>query len=708
MLGSVTEPTTWSLAPAGSGHRPVTSLLDLTTGRLHIDTRVAPEVVARTEAVLRHVTKDYKKNYKEQVARQLGAGVQVVAERNDYIKDLASKAVLEPGAPLPAWLTTPWAHAPSKKKNDVINAIDAEELNLLGWRRPSPSARAALAATIAAIPPPRLDTGYICAAVRRGITTWRLERVTCRFQAGWRGADALGAAELLRAFLSEFPHRWFGPRIVDLFAWMIGQGLALPSRGGDPAWSAFVLDPEQDIKKPIDLGALSPRVLVLGAADRAWLGDVRREAPAPNSVERIARCLPSLDERLGLEAGGRLRALLDHDIEPTMPVLAAIERRGASLLAPALSTWSIFDAARRDALQQTSAEARSILRANIDIFRRPDLVVRALESNVGKLPRSEQDGARIADVLERYLEVFDGIGSIRRARTLGAFNQETPLRRHVRAQATSVHAVTVPQKNGRLGLTRPRLQSLPKKSPEGLVLRSALRARPGHAIVAYDYNAFEARLAADLSNDPVLIAASRAGADLFRELAKVFFAAPSPSSSQRAHSKAGFYGLLFGQRKDQFWKKHPELARGEADALFACAEHHLQVLLAYRDQVHAQIDKDWLVETRGGWCRRLHAKTRAGRRRHGFSALVQGLAADILRRVIRRLHVQLAPLGAGVLQHIHDELFVETPVAHIANVKTIVRTTMIGAPAAEAPVLLQSVQLVVKDPRVGEAWSDLV
>ena len=709
VLGTVTETTTWCLAPrAGSSRRPIASILDISTGQLHIAARNAPEVVARAEAVLRHVTSHYKTNYKEPVSRQLGAGVQVVAERHDYLENLAAKASLAPGPALPQWFTTPWlnSHSKSKGKDDFINAIDTEELDLLGWKHSSRLAREALAAVVKAIPGPRLDTGYICADVRRGINTWRLERITCRLQDEWRSATGTGIAALLRNLFSEFPTRWFGPRIIDLFAWMIGQGLPLPARGADPAWSAFVLDPEQDSKKPIDLAAFSARVLALGPRDRAWLGDLRREAPGPTSVDSTARCLPSLDVRLGQEAGGQLRALLSHDIEPTMPVLAAIERRGVSLHAPADSTWGIFDAARRDALEQTSAEARSILRANIDIFRRPDLLVRALEKNVGKLTRIEQDGARIADVLDRYLEVFDGLDSIRRARTLGAFNQEAPLRRPVRARATSVHAVTGPQKNGRLKLTTPRLQSLPKRSPEGLVLRSALRARPGHLIIAFDYNAFEARLAADLSNDPVLIAASRR-ADLFHELAKVFFGAPSPSSTQRDLSKAGFYGILFGQRKDQFWKKHPDLPRGEADALFACAEQHLHGLLAYRDQVHAQIDKNWLVETRGGWCRRLHAKTKAGRRRHGFSALVQGLAADILRRVLRQLHVQLAPYDAGVIHHIHDELFVETPAAHVAKVKPIIRATMVGAPAAGAPVLLQAVQLVVKEPRIGESWSDL-
>lgn len=706
VLGTVSETTTWCLSPTEAGERPVSSILDISTGRLHTDAWATPAVVARTEAILRTVTRNYKENYKEPVAHQLGVGIQVVAERSDYLRALEEKSKLPAGEPLPEWLTTPWQTSPSKNKNDVLNAIDAAELDLLRWRHPSPRARAELAAAIAAIPQHRLNSGYVCADVRRGVDHWRLERIECRFQGGWRSTDEAGAPAMLREFLVEFPGRWFGPRIVDLLAWMLTRGLTLPARGGDPAWTAFVLDPESETGRPLDLARYSSRVLRLPPRAHAWLGDLRREASAPLDIASLARSLPSLDAHLAAFVSPPVRQLLDEDIEPTLPVIAAIEERGVTLGTPAGSTWAEFAAALEGAQQTTTAEARGVLLSNVDFFRDPKLTVRAIEKAIGQLPMSERKGLRMADLMKRYMEIFgDVLEPVARARSLAAVNQERPLGLAVRSGVGSIHAVTIPQSGGRLGLSSPRLQSLPKNSPEGIVLRSALAARPGHVLLAFDYNAFEARIVADLSDDPILLAACRSD-EAFVELAKILFKTTSPTGDQRTHAKLGFYALLFGQTRGGFWKQQHALTRADAEALFDLATHHLSVLLAYRDDVYDQLDKSRCAETRGGWRRTLNSNTKNERRREGFSVVVQGLAADILRRVLRLLHIRLAPFHAGVIHHIHDEVFVTTPLVNVDDVERVVLDVMTGAPYA-SPALLQRVKLVVKRPRRGETWADL-
>lgn len=711
VLGGVADHDCWCLArrTAHAGEQAVASILDLGTGRLwrREDVIGSPEVVARAEAILRSATRQYPARYKTTVAVQLDAGIPVLADRAAYEAALTRLPAGRVGSPLPMWLTTPWAVPASKKSRTLVqHEVDAEERRLRGWDRPSDKARAALASAIISTTKPRSTTGYICAVVNRGAASWTLESVVCRLEGRWVHAEGAATSEVLRQFRKEFPERWFGPRIVDLLAWMKRHRIMLPARAADPAWAAFVLDPEVDTDHPLDLAGYSSSVLRLSTQSRSWLGDIKRNAPPPATAEALqdaARALPVLDRNLRATAGEgtALRRLLDDDIEPTLTTLAGIEGRGIPLAVPVgCADWFDFGVALDGATNVVVGEARALLRSNVDFFRDAKLTVRAIEKSVGVLLPAEK-GMPMNNLLRRYLEVFDDLEPLRRARALGALSAERPFIEETKAGATTVHPITVPQSSGRLGLLSPRLQSLPKDAPEGLILRSALAVPDGWEIIACDYNAFEARLAADLSGDPVLFEAAQ-GTDLFIELADLMFC----DRSKRGLAKSAFYAILFGQTQDQFWKKMHVLARGEADVVYETAVQRLHHLLDFRERKYREIDWDGFVQTRGGWHRTLHAPSSEERRRQGFSVIVQGLAADIMRRVVRTLEEQLGPFDAGVIGHVHDELYVATPAHHVTRVEQIMLDVMTMAARSE-PVLVAMVPLIVKPPRRGRTWADV-
>lgn len=344
VVGSVADHDCWCLArsTAHAGEQPVASILDLGTGRLwrREDVIGSPEVVARAEAILRSATRQYPARYKTTVAVQLDAGIPVLADRAAYEAAMTRLPVGCVGPPLPMWLTTPWAVPASKKSRTLVqHEVDAEERRLRGWDRPSDKARAALASAVVSTTKPRSTTGYICAVVNRGAASWTLESVVCRLDGRWVHGEGAAASDLLQKFRKEFPDRWFGPRIVDLLAWMKRHRITLPARAADPAWAAFVLDPEVDTDKPLDLASYSSRVLRLSTPSRSWLGDIKRNAPPPaiaEALEDTARALPVLDRNLRAHAGERtaLRRLLDDDIEPMLTTLARIEGRGVLLTVP--------------------------------------------------------------------------------------------------------------------------------------------------------------------------------------------------------------------------------------------------------------------------------------------------------------------------------------------------------------------------------------
>jgi DNA polymerase-1 len=96
-------------------------------------------------------------------------------------------------------------------------------------------------------------------------------------------------------------------------------------------------------------------------------------------------------------------------------------------------------------------------------------------------------------------------------------------------------------KTGRMSITRPPLQTLPK----GKEIRDCIIAKEGKELWAIDYDNVELRLAASLSEDPFLISAFNAGVDMHSETAKDAFGADfTPKHRQRA--KNGRYSLLYG------------------------------------------------------------------------------------------------------------------------------------------------------------------
>ena len=67
---------------------------------------------------------------------------------------------------------------------------------------------------------------------------------------------------------------------------------------------------------------------------------------------------------------------------------------------------------------------------------------------------------------------------------------------------------------GRLSSSRPNLQNIPMRTPQGRAIRRAFVAAPGAQLIAADYSQIELRVMAHLSGDQGLIEAFRTGEDV--------------------------------------------------------------------------------------------------------------------------------------------------------------------------------------------------
>ncbi len=99
---------------------------------------------------------------------------------------------------------------------------------------------------------------------------------------------------------------------------------------------------------------------------------------------------------------------------------------------------------------------------------------------------------------------------------------------------------------GRLSSYKPNLQNQPAKTELGRALRDAYIARPGFTLVGTDYSQIEMRVAAHISNDPVMCEMFRSGADIHTETAKRMYLKDEVTKDERYSAKRVGFGILYG------------------------------------------------------------------------------------------------------------------------------------------------------------------
>lgn len=625
----------------------------------------------------------------------------IVREARNYLEELRLASIS--GTPFED------AEVPLRVKNALLankSSIDAEAARLRGDGLADPAARAWLRSWLDVSLPlasasGKAGTAYVLADVDRSGGTIAFKRVSV--QRGLQRQSVAGHAlslSLLKSVVRDNPGHWFIPHALDVLGGMADAGLELPSAVVDPAYSIFAMDPDD----PPSVADACEAAVSLSAPAKRWLEDAQRTTPVPDGVhdwDDIIEVMPmldvSLDDRLRREG---LDALLERDINPTLPVLAKIERQGVWIdVPPGYRDWDRV----RQKLEQRLSFLQSIFMPifpGIDPYRAEfQELVAILKCQYGWLPAAGwSPDLSPEDEFNRYV-VLDAPAAVAldRARSIAtsAFYWQSLLQR----ANGRLRGMLAPTTTGRWSYHDPPLHNLPKRSIEGRLLRSALCAPPGYILLGCDYNAFEARLLAALSGDPALVAAANA-ADMHTEMARLLSGGNAGAVS-RDDAKVGVYAIIYGQSLRGFRRRQASFTHQGSSALYASVEATLRGAINYRGIELDAFAKKKYVQTRGGW-RRLAPRNRAA-----FNTLIQGLGADILRLVLRELDRQLAQVDAFIVHEAHDEIIVATRPSCANDVARILETTMKSA-AAQSPLQLlpRPIPLHVKLHR-GTRWADL-
>ncbi len=238
---------------------------------------------------------------------------------------------------------------------------------------------------------------------------------------------------------------------------------------------------------------------------------------------------------------------------------------------------------------------------------------------------------------------------------------------------------------GRLSSSDPNLQNIPIRTAEGLEIRKAFVARPGHLLLSADYSQIELRILAHYADDPILIEAFRKQEDIHaRTAAEVFQVEPEGVSQQlRRQAKAINFGIIYGMSAYGLSKElgiSNRMAQIYIDNYFA----RYQGVKAYIDRTITEARRKGRTSTLLGRVRLLpeiNSSNRTVRRfaeRTAVNTPIQGTAADLIKLAMIRLDRALeeAALEAVMILSVHDEIVLEVPEHELGKVKELAREIM--------------------------------
>jgi DNA polymerase-1 len=251
---------------------------------------------------------------------------------------------------------------------------------------------------------------------------------------------------------------------------------------------------------------------------------------------------------------------------------------------------------------------------------------------------------------------------------------------------TRLHQAAVA--TGRLASSDPNLQNIPIRTEEGRAIRGAFVPEAGWLLLDADYSQIELRVVAALAQDPVLLGAFASGEDIHRRTASEVMGVPMDqvTSEQRSAAKAVNFGLLYGQGAYAL-SASLSISFSQAKAFIERYFERMPKVAEWIEGTKAQALKEGLVRTAWGRVRRIpelessNPGLKAQGLREAVNTVVQGTAADLMRRAMVRLHHGLHTEGlkARLLLQVHDELLLEAPPEELERASLLLKDAMEGA-----------------------------
>lgn len=279
------------------------------------------------------------------------------------------------------------------------------------------------------------------------------------------------------------------------------------------------------------------------------------------------------------------------------------------------------------------------------------------------------------DVLKYFQDKLPILGPMRRYRTCQKLKSsyfDNLLEAEVDGVVRPSIRVLGAQKTGRMSITEPALQTLPKSS----IGRNAFVARPGHTLVMADFSGIEMRLLAHAADETNMKAAYASGEDLHwwtaHRIAEFF--GIEANAKLRGRAKGAGFGKVYGAGEETF-ASQAGLPLEQAKQFLAAYDRLFPGVSAYQEAVIRHVKegpgRKW-GQVRTLYGRRLYVpKDKAYK---GINYTIQGTAGEVLKEKLA--HYDAAGLTEYVRLPIHDEVVGEVPDEMLEEYETEVRRVM--------------------------------
>ena len=259
---------------------------------------------------------------------------------------------------------------------------------------------------------------------------------------------------------------------------------------------------------------------------------------------------------------------------------------------------------------------------------------------------------------------------------------------------------------GRLSSIEPNLQNIPIRTEEGRRIRKAfVAAEENWLLLCADYSQVELRILAHFSGDVALKHAFQEGADIHTSVAaEVFNIDPDDvDSDQRRVAKAVNFGVIYGQSPFGL-AETLKIPQDQAAAFIEQYFHKYDGVDRYLQSLLKECDRTGFARTILGRRRAISGiRSTIGRQRNlaertAINTVVQGSAADLIKKAMIKIHHRLAeelPQSKMLLQ-IHDELVFELPANFQNELIAIVKPEMENALKLDVPLVV--------DMKIGYNW----
>lgn len=234
------------------------------------------------------------------------------------------------------------------------------------------------------------------------------------------------------------------------------------------------------------------------------------------------------------------------------------------------------------------------------------------------------------------------------------------------------HLNQLQAKTGRMSITDPALQTLPRTSS----VRNAIIPTGDNVLVLADYDSQEFRVMAHLSGDQNMISAIEEGRDPHMELARRAYG-PDAGKAQRTTAKNGTYAIAYGSEAETL-AKTLSVSVAEAKVIGAAVREVYpglnRSMAEMVNTVRQRADEDGR-ET--GWIKLLDGRRLRVPKDRAYAALnwwTQGSCASVLKQAM--VNLDAAGLGHTLALPVHDEIIFDIPRDEVDDALPVIKDCM--------------------------------